>query len=149
MAEPLMNPFGIEVKQFPTQKDFSLKGFSNGDCRRTILELRMQSPASLWFVEHKLIFYIASTLICLCPYLVTWTRDNIKIQNSSNYGIKAEGERYSLLIKCAKPSDAGTYCVTAANEAGKTSSSATLSIKPGKHELQHCIGWVTLYLKLI
>ncbi|CAB1328321.1 unnamed protein product, partial [Coregonus sp. 'balchen'] len=61
---------------------------------------------------------------------VTWRRDNIAISNSSNYGVKVEGERYSLLIKCAKPSDAGTYCVTAANEAGKTSSSATLSIKP-------------------
>ncbi|CAB1346778.1 unnamed protein product, partial [Coregonus sp. 'balchen'] len=61
---------------------------------------------------------------------VTWRRDNIEITNSPNYGVKVEGERYSLLIKCAKPSDAGTYCVTAANEAGKAFSSATLSIKP-------------------
>ncbi|XP_055727978.1 striated muscle preferentially expressed protein kinase-like, partial [Salvelinus fontinalis] len=61
---------------------------------------------------------------------VTWRRDNIEITNSPNYGVKVEGERYSLLIKCAKPSDAGTYCVTAANEAGRASSSATLSVKP-------------------
>eukprot|EP00063_Salmo_salar_P044543 XP_014019378.1 PREDICTED: striated muscle preferentially expressed protein kinase-like isoform X1 [Salmo salar] len=63
-------------------------------------------------------------------YAVTWRRDNIEITNSPDYGVKVEGERYSLLIKCAKPSDAGTYCVTAANVAGRASSSASLSIKP-------------------
>jgi hypothetical protein len=90
-------------------------------------------------------WYQLSLYLCpdLCPYLVTWRRDNIEITNSPNYGVKVEGERYSLLIKCAKPSDAGMYCVTAANEAGRASSSATLSIKPGKHELQNCIGYIT------
>uniref|UniRef100_A0A3P8Y2A5 Ig-like domain-containing protein n=1 Tax=Esox lucius TaxID=8010 RepID=A0A3P8Y2A5_ESOLU len=61
---------------------------------------------------------------------VTWRRDNIEILNSPYYAVKVEGEQYSLLIKCTKPSDAGMYCVTAANEAGKASSSATLSIIP-------------------
>ncbi|KAJ8012453.1 hypothetical protein DPEC_G00042940 [Dallia pectoralis] len=61
---------------------------------------------------------------------VTWRRDNVKIVSSPNYVVKVEGEQYSLLIKCTKPSDAGAYCVTAVNEAGKASSSAVISIVP-------------------
>ncbi|ROL50411.1 Striated muscle preferentially expressed protein kinase [Anabarilius grahami] len=60
---------------------------------------------------------------------VTWKRDNIKIKNSSTHVVKVEGERHSLLIKWTKPSDAGTYTVTATNEVGEVSSSATLFIK--------------------
>nr|XP_055071471.1 striated muscle preferentially expressed protein kinase isoform X3 [Misgurnus anguillicaudatus] len=60
---------------------------------------------------------------------VTWKRDNIEIKNSPTHVVKVEGERHSLLIKWTKPSDAGTYTVTATNEVGKASSSATLFIK--------------------
>lgn len=52
-----------------------------------------------------------------------------------NYTVKVEGERHSLLIKSAKISDAGKYCVTAINQVGKASSSATLTVKPGKFSL--------------
>lgn len=37
-----------------------------------------------------------------------------------------------MLIKWTKPSDAGTYTVTATNEVGEVSSSATLFIKSGE-----------------
>ncbi|XP_043104136.1 striated muscle preferentially expressed protein kinase isoform X2 [Puntigrus tetrazona] len=60
---------------------------------------------------------------------VTWKRDNIVIKNSPTHVVKVEGERHSLLIKWTKPSDAGTYTVTAINEVGEMSSSATLFIK--------------------
>ncbi|XP_051761954.1 striated muscle preferentially expressed protein kinase isoform X2 [Ctenopharyngodon idella] len=60
---------------------------------------------------------------------VTWKRDNIEIKNSPTHVVKVEGERHSLLIKWTKPSDAGTYTVTATNEVGEVSSSATLFIK--------------------
>lgn len=65
-------------------------------------------------------------------YTVTWKRDNIEIKNSSTHVVKVEGERHSLLIKWTKPSDAGTYTVTATNEVGEVSSSATLFIKSGE-----------------
>ncbi|KTG43784.1 hypothetical protein cypCar_00009178, partial [Cyprinus carpio] len=62
-------------------------------------------------------------------YTVTWKRDNIEIKNSPTHVVKVEGERHTLLIKWTKPSDAGTYTVTATNEVGEMSSSATLFIK--------------------
>lgn len=49
-----------------------------------------------------------------------------------NYTVKVEGERHSLLIKSAKISDAGKYCVTAVNQVGRASSSSILIVKPGK-----------------
>ncbi|XP_057191382.1 striated muscle preferentially expressed protein kinase isoform X3 [Triplophysa rosa] len=60
---------------------------------------------------------------------VTWKKNNIEIKSSPTHVVKVEGERHSLLIKWTKPSDAGTYKVTAANEVGQASSSATLFIK--------------------
>ncbi|XP_026073372.1 striated muscle preferentially expressed protein kinase-like isoform X1 [Carassius auratus] len=60
---------------------------------------------------------------------VTWKRNNTEIKNSPTHVVKVEGERHSLLIKWTKPTDAGTYTVTATNEAGEVSSRATLFIK--------------------
>ncbi|KAM3862019.1 striated muscle preferentially expressed protein kinase [Diretmus argenteus] len=60
---------------------------------------------------------------------VTWKKDNTELTGHANYVVKVEGERHSLLIKSAKLSDGGKYCVTAVNEAGKVSSSASLIIK--------------------
>uniref|UniRef100_A0A8C1MDK2 non-specific serine/threonine protein kinase n=1 Tax=Cyprinus carpio TaxID=7962 RepID=A0A8C1MDK2_CYPCA len=63
---------------------------------------------------------------------VTWKRDNTEIKNSPTHVVKVEGERHTLLIKWTKPTDAGTYTVTATNEVGEVSSSATLFIKSGE-----------------
>ncbi|XP_066542039.1 striated muscle preferentially expressed protein kinase-like [Hoplias malabaricus] len=60
---------------------------------------------------------------------VAWMRDSVEIKNSPTHVVKVEGERHSLLIKWTKPSDAGTYTVTATNEVGKAFCSATLFIK--------------------
>ncbi|XP_051998795.1 striated muscle preferentially expressed protein kinase-like [Xyrauchen texanus] len=60
---------------------------------------------------------------------VSWKKDNTEIKNSPTHVVKVEGERHTLLIKWTKPSDAGTYTVTATNEVGVASSSATLFIK--------------------
>lgn len=49
--------------------------------------------------------------------------------------VKVEGERHSLLIKSAKLSDAGKYCVTAVNQVGRASSYATLTVKAGELRL--------------
>lgn len=54
--------------------------------------------------------------------------------------MKVEGERHSLLIKWTKPSDAGTYTVTATNEVGEMSSSATLFIKSGEYFMVNTVG---------
>lgn len=61
-----------------------------------------------------------------------WMKDNVEIKNSPTHVVKVEGERHSLLIKWSKPSDAGTYTVTAINEVGKAFCSATLFIKSGE-----------------
>ncbi|XP_028846327.1 striated muscle preferentially expressed protein kinase isoform X2 [Denticeps clupeoides] len=60
---------------------------------------------------------------------VTWKKDNSEVQNSLINLIKVEGERHSLLIKWTKPSDSGTYTVTATNQVGAASCSATLFVK--------------------
>lgn len=79
----------------------------------------------------------ASEFICpLCfSAEATWTKDNTNITGVANYTVKVEGERHSLLIKSAKISDGGKYCVTAVNQVGKASSSATLTVKGGKSYL--------------
>ncbi|XP_044073360.1 striated muscle preferentially expressed protein kinase isoform X2 [Siniperca chuatsi] len=60
---------------------------------------------------------------------VTWTKDNTEITSIANSTVKVEGERHSLLIKSARISDGGKYCVTAVNQVGRASSSATLIVK--------------------
>ena len=65
---------------------------------------------------------------------VTWTKDNTEIISTANYTVKVEGERHSLLIKSARISDAGKYCVTAVNQMGRASSSATLIVKAGQFD---------------
>lgn len=70
-------------------------------------------------------------------YTVTWKRNNTEIKNSPTHVVKVEGERHSLLIKWTKPTDAGTYTVTATNEAGEVSSRATLFIKSGEFNYHH------------
>ncbi|KAJ8403435.1 hypothetical protein AAFF_G00352070 [Aldrovandia affinis] len=60
---------------------------------------------------------------------VTWKKDDVEIKSGATQTVKVEGERHSLLIKRTKPSDAGTYCVTAVNEVGQVSCSATLFIE--------------------
>uniref|UniRef100_A0A673FZR4 non-specific serine/threonine protein kinase n=1 Tax=Sinocyclocheilus rhinocerous TaxID=307959 RepID=A0A673FZR4_9TELE len=71
---------------------------------------------------------------------VTWKRDNIEIKNSPTHVVKVEGERHTLLIKWTKPSDAGTYTVTATNEVVEMSSSATLFIKSGECFMVNTVG---------
>ncbi|XP_033472187.2 striated muscle preferentially expressed protein kinase isoform X1 [Epinephelus lanceolatus] len=60
---------------------------------------------------------------------VSWTRDNTEITGIANYTVKVEGERHTLLIKSARIGDGGKYCVTAVNQVGRASSSATLTVK--------------------
>ncbi|XP_032423252.1 striated muscle preferentially expressed protein kinase isoform X1 [Xiphophorus hellerii] len=63
-----------------------------------------------------------------CPE-VTWTKDNMDVTGMPSYLVKVEGERHSLLIKSAKTADSGKYCVTAVNQMGRATSSATLTVK--------------------
>nr|XP_014343773.1 PREDICTED: striated muscle preferentially expressed protein kinase isoform X2 [Latimeria chalumnae] len=61
---------------------------------------------------------------------VCWKKDNIILKSCPTHLIKAEGERHTLLIQRASLSDAGVYCISASNEEGMSSSSATLKVKP-------------------
>ncbi|XP_071978466.1 striated muscle preferentially expressed protein kinase isoform X3 [Engystomops pustulosus] len=61
---------------------------------------------------------------------VIWRKDRIPLKNSSTHQIRAEGERHTLLIRRALPSDSGIYTVTAKNEAGEASSCGALTVKP-------------------
>uniref|UniRef100_A0A3Q1FAU4 Ig-like domain-containing protein n=1 Tax=Acanthochromis polyacanthus TaxID=80966 RepID=A0A3Q1FAU4_9TELE len=63
---------------------------------------------------------------------VTWRKNNVEIRSDAFHVVKAEGEQHSLLIKEMRPSNAGSYCVTAANAAGRASCSAMLYIQSGE-----------------
>ena len=63
---------------------------------------------------------------------VTWKKSNILIRSSPSHVVRAEGEQHSLLITQMRSGDAGTYCITAVNAAGKASCNATLYIKSGE-----------------
>ncbi|KAM3916775.1 striated muscle preferentially expressed protein kinase isoform 2-T2 [Leptodactylus fuscus] len=61
---------------------------------------------------------------------VIWRKDRISLKNSPTHQIRAEGERHTLLIRWALPSDSGIYTVTARNEVGEASSCGALTVKP-------------------
>ncbi|OCT60995.1 hypothetical protein XELAEV_18047020mg [Xenopus laevis] len=61
---------------------------------------------------------------------VFWRKDHILLKNSPTHQIRAEGERYTLLLRWALPSDSGIYTVTARNEVGEASSCGALTVKP-------------------
>uniref|UniRef100_A0A3Q2QCW1 Striated muscle preferentially expressed protein kinase-like n=1 Tax=Fundulus heteroclitus TaxID=8078 RepID=A0A3Q2QCW1_FUNHE len=72
---------------------------------------------------------LLKTIIAGTPCPETWTKDNADVTGMPNYLVKVEGERHSLLIKSAKTTDSGKYCVTAVNQMGRATSSATLTVK--------------------
>ncbi|XP_053328120.1 striated muscle preferentially expressed protein kinase isoform X2 [Spea bombifrons] len=61
---------------------------------------------------------------------VIWRKDRILLKNSPTHQIRTEGERHTLLIRWALPSDSGIYTVTARNEVGEASSCGALTVKP-------------------
>lgn len=63
---------------------------------------------------------------------VTWRKSGVEIQSDAFHVVKAEAEKHSLVIKQMRPSDAGSYRVTAVNPAGRESCSATLFIQSGE-----------------
>lgn len=76
------------------------------------------------FVICANVFFSASS--------VTWRKNNVEIRSDAFHVVKAEGEKHSLLMKQMRPNDAGSYCVTAVNPAGRASCSATLYIQSGE-----------------
>lgn len=56
----------------------------------------------------------------------------MEIRSDALHVVKAEGEKHSLLIKQMRPSNAGSYCVTAVNPVGSASCGATLYIQSGE-----------------
>lgn len=56
----------------------------------------------------------------------------MEIGSDAFHVVKAEGEKHSLLIKQMRPSNAGSYRVTAVNPAGAASCGATLYIQSGE-----------------
>ncbi|KAM9334206.1 striated muscle preferentially expressed protein kinase-like [Symphorus nematophorus] len=63
------------------------------------------------------------------PPTVTWRKNNVEIRSDAFHVVKAEGDKHSLVIKQMRPNNAGSYCVTAVNSAGRASCSATLYIQ--------------------
>lgn len=61
-------------------------------------------------------------------------KDNADVTALTDYTVKVEGERHTLLIKSARLGDGGKYCVTAVNQVGRASSSAVLTVKSGKFD---------------
>ncbi|XP_075173221.1 striated muscle preferentially expressed protein kinase isoform X3 [Anomaloglossus baeobatrachus] len=61
---------------------------------------------------------------------VIWRKDRVLLKNSVTHQIRAEGERHTLMIRWALPSDSGIYTVTAKNEVGEASSCGALTVKP-------------------
>ncbi|XP_069472981.1 striated muscle preferentially expressed protein kinase isoform X2 [Ambystoma mexicanum] len=59
---------------------------------------------------------------------VSWKKDNIPLKSSNTHQIRAEGERHTLLIQCAKKTDTGVYTVTARNEVSESSSTSCVTV---------------------
>ncbi|KAM9835843.1 striated muscle preferentially expressed protein kinase [Aulostomus maculatus] len=67
---------------------------------------------------------------------VTWRKNNVKICSDAFHVVKAEGEKHSLVIKQTRPNNAGSYCVTAVNTAGRASCRAVVSIQSEPTHMQ-------------
>ncbi|XP_034720163.1 striated muscle preferentially expressed protein kinase isoform X4 [Etheostoma cragini] len=67
---------------------------------------------------------------------VTWRKNNVEIRSDAFHVVRAEGKRHSLVIKQLRPNNAGSYCTTAVNAAGRASCSATLSIQSEATRMQ-------------
>uniref|UniRef100_A0A4W6F4F6 non-specific serine/threonine protein kinase n=1 Tax=Lates calcarifer TaxID=8187 RepID=A0A4W6F4F6_LATCA len=80
------------------------------------------------------------TLKCIItgspPPTVTWRKNNVEIRSDAFQVVKAEGERHSLAIKQMRLNNAGSYCVTAVNTAGRASCSAMLYIQSEPTHMQ-------------
>ncbi|XP_073318222.1 striated muscle preferentially expressed protein kinase [Pagrus major] len=80
------------------------------------------------------------TLKCIIigspPPIVTWRKNNVEIRSDAFHVVKADGERHSLVIKQMRPNNAGSYCVTAVNAAGRVSCSARLYIQSEPTHMQ-------------
>ena len=59
---------------------------------------------------------------------VTWTRKGLTIPSSDIYQLRTENDIYYLLIKRVMANVAGTYQITASNNAGKVETEIDLSI---------------------
>uniref|UniRef100_A0A8C3S624 Ig-like domain-containing protein n=1 Tax=Chelydra serpentina TaxID=8475 RepID=A0A8C3S624_CHESE len=64
---------------------------------------------------------------------VAWNKDGNKIPPGKDYKIYFEDKIASLEIPLAKLKDSGHYVCTASNEAGSSSSSATVTIRESAH----------------
>ncbi|XP_060888188.1 striated muscle preferentially expressed protein kinase [Labrus mixtus] len=80
------------------------------------------------------------TLRCIItgspPPTVTWRKNSVEIRSDAFHVVKSEVERHSLLIKHMRPNNAGSYCVSAVNPAGRASCSATIYIQSEPTHMQ-------------
>ncbi|XP_077957124.1 striated muscle preferentially expressed protein kinase-like isoform X3 [Gasterosteus aculeatus] len=96
-----------------------------------------EGPAGAPRFERTLVDTRASsssevTLTCVVtgspPPTVTWRKNMVEIRSDAFHVVKADGEEHSLVIKQMRANNAGSYCVTAVNAAGRALCSATLYI---------------------
>lgn len=76
--------------------------------------------------------FFSVCVFSLSAFSVTWRKNNVEIRCDAFHVVKAEGEKHSLVIKEMRLSNAGSYCATAVNAAGRASCSATLYIQSGE-----------------
>ncbi|XP_060224648.1 striated muscle-specific serine/threonine-protein kinase isoform X5 [Meriones unguiculatus] len=62
---------------------------------------------------------------------VSWKKDGSTLHSEGRLLIRAEGERYTLLLREARAADAGSYTATATNELGQASCASSLAVRPG------------------
>ncbi|XP_055472559.1 striated muscle preferentially expressed protein kinase isoform X2 [Psammomys obesus] len=62
---------------------------------------------------------------------VSWKKDGSPLHSEGRLLIRAEGERYTLLLREARAADAGSYTATATNELGQASCASSLAVRPG------------------
>jgi len=59
---------------------------------------------------------------------ITWSKNKLTLKESDRIHITATGDKYSMTIRSVTSDDAGQYTVTAANDSGEISCTATLNV---------------------
>jgi hypothetical protein len=62
---------------------------------------------------------------------ISWAKDGVSLSESETLHFKSDGDIYSLILSKTALSDSGKYTITARNDAGQTSCTATLLVHDG------------------
>uniref|UniRef100_A0AAY4B2N7 Striated muscle preferentially expressed protein kinase n=1 Tax=Denticeps clupeoides TaxID=299321 RepID=A0AAY4B2N7_9TELE len=109
------------------------------DDSKVLVEEGAVEPPRFECPLEDMVASMCSEVVLTCVITGRPNPQEIPIRDGLTCVVEREAARYSLIIQQMRPSDAGTYHITAVNSAGQAGSSATLFISTGDIDPQFVI----------